>query len=251
MKTLILAAGYAVRLKDLTRDNPKPLLEVGGRKIIDRILDKVAPLEGAHSIYIVTNAKFFEKFREWLETSNHRAKISLINDGTASNETRLGAIRDMEVAIREKAINDDLLVIAGDNLFDFDLKEFVRFASARHDGISIAAHDIKDLDSARRFGVVKVDKHQKIVDFEEKPQKPKSALISTGVYYFPRDKLSYISEYTKSSDSLDAPGYYIRWLTEKGLVYGFTFSEGWYDIGDAESYKKADREYSKKGELKK
>ena len=248
MKVLILAAGYAVRLKELTQDNPKPLLEVAGQRIIDRIIDKVAALKAAGHIYIITNGRFFEKFRGWLKGSSCRDRISIINDLTASNETRLGAIRDMEYAVRQKSIDDDLLVIAGDNLFDFDLAGFLAFAQSRPDGISVALYDIKDLNAAKRFGVVKVDGDSRITNFEEKPAVPKSTLISTGVYYFPKEKLSLIGEYLKVSDKIDAPGYYIGWLSETGRVYGYTFSEDWYDIGDIESYQRADRNYLKKGE---
>lgn len=246
MTVLILAAGYAVRLKDLTQDNPKPLLEIGKRKIIDRIVDKVAALKDAPFIYIITNAKFFERFNGWLKVSRHRDRISLINDGSTSNETRLGAIRDLEIAIEEKAVDDDLLVIAGDNLFDFDLDEFLKFASMKVDGVSVALHDIKDRIDAKRFGVVKVDEDRRVIDFEEKPAYPKSTLISTGIYYFPRDKLSFIKEYVKTSSKTDAPGHYIRWLSERDKVYGFIFSEDWYDIGDIGSYNKADKAYLEK-----
>ena len=247
MKALILAAGYAVRLKELTHDTPKPLLAIGGRKIIDRIVEKLIKTGKIDSICLVTNAKFFEKFNIWLKHSKYHDKISLINDGTTSNEMRLGAIKDLEIAISEKHIDDDLLVIAGDNLFEFDLDEFLKYASDRPDGISVALYDIKDYASARRFGVVKVDRDNRIVDFEEKPEGPKSTLISTGIYYFPKKKLPFIKEYLDTSGKGDdAPGYCISWLAKVDVVHGFIFSEDWYDIGDIESLKKADSEYLKK-----
>lgn len=246
MKALILAAGYAVRLKELTLDTPKPLLEIGGRRIIDRLIDKVVNIEGLDSLYIITNGKFFEKFNDWLKNSARHDKISLLNDGSVSNETRLGAIKDLAIAVGEGRIDEDLLVIAGDNLFEFDLGEFLKFAQARRDGVSIALYDIRDYELAKRFGVVKVNGHKKIIDFEEKPDEPKSTLISTGIYYFPKEKLPFIKKYLASSDSSDAPGYYIGWLSKKDIVYGFAFSEDWYDIGDIESYKKANSKYLKK-----
>ncbi len=246
MKILILAAGYAVRLKEITRDRPKPLLDIGRRKIIDRIIEKVASLEGAPSIYIVTNAKFFDSFDKWLKTSKEKKRTALINDGSTLNENRLGAIKDIDLAIKKGAIDDDLLVIAGDNLFDFDLGEFLKFAVTRPDGVSVALHDIKDIESAKRFGVVSVDEKKRVVDFEEKPANPKSTLISTGIYYFPREKLRFIKEYVATSDKLDAPGYCIGWLSRRDKVHGFVFSEDWYDIGDVESYKRADNKYLEK-----
>lgn len=246
MKALILAAGYAVRLKELTSDMPKPLLEIGRRRIIDRLLDKIVNIKEASALYIITNDKFFEKFSDWLKNSKYHDKITLLNDGSVSNETRLGAIKDLEIAIREGGIDDDLLVVAGDNLFEFDLNEFLKFSQARRDGTSVALYDIRDYKLAKRFGVVKADEDGRVVDFEEKPEDPKSTLISTGIYYFPKEKLSFIKEYLKISERSDAPGYYISWLVKKDRVYGFAFSEDWYDIGDIESYKKANSEYLEK-----
>lgn len=249
MRLLILAAGYSIRLQPLTLTTPKPLLPIGKKKMIDRILDRVETVKGIDSICVVSNHKFFKNFEEWAEQSPYRNKISLVDDGTVSNETRLGAIRDMYLAIKAKSINDDLLVIAGDNLFYLDLNKFLKFAKTHPEGVSIALYDVGSLEAAKKFGVVGIDKDSRVVEFEEKPEKPKSTLISTGIYYFPKDKLSDIVEYVKSADAkLDAPGYYIKWLSANGKVYGFSFSEKWCDIGDIESYKKADEEYKNKGE---
>jgi glucose-1-phosphate thymidylyltransferase len=177
------------------------------------------------------------------------SRIFLVDDGTMSNDTRLGAIRDMELAIREGSIDDDLLVIAGDNLFDLDLTAFLKFAKGRSDGVSVALYDVGSLEAAKKFGVVHIDAKGLVTDFEEKPQAPKSTLISTGIYFFPRQKLNNLREYVNLEGAkLDAPGYYIRWLSANDKVYGFPFSEKWYDIGDLESYKRADEEYTKKGE---
>ena len=251
MKVIILAAGYAVRLEPLTLTTPKPLLPIGGRKLIDRILERLAGTKEIDSIYVVSNHKFFKNFEEWAKSSPHSGKISLIDDGTLTNETRLGAIRDLELSIKTKHINDDLLVIAGDNLFHLDLKDFLKFAKKHGNGVSIALYDVGSLEAAKRFGVVGIDKDRRVVDFEEKPRAPRSALISTGIYYFPKDKVSGIIKYAEhEAANLDAPGYYIKWLSANDKVYGFSFSEKWYDIGDIESYKKADEEYAKKKESK-
>lgn len=251
MKVLILAAGYAVRLKPLTLTTPKPLLPIGGKKLIDRILERIAGIKGIDSIYVVSNHKFFKNFEEWAKASPHSDKISLIDDGTRTPETRLGAIRDLDLSIKAKHINDDLLVIAGDNLFRLEIKNFLKFAKRHSSGVSIALYDVGSLEAAKKFGVVGIDKDKRVVEFEEKPQVPKSALISTGIYYFPKDKVSGIIKYAEHEGAkLDAPGYYIKWLSANDKVYGFSFSEKWYDIGDIESYKKADEEYSKKKESK-
>ena len=137
------------------------------------------------------------------------------------------------------------MVVAGDNLFEFDMNDFMKFARKK-DGISIAVHDINSLELAKNFGVVKIDADNRIVDFEEKPEKPKSTLISTGIYYFPKDKVAFINEYVKMQNKLDAPGHYIGWLSKRDQVYGFAFPEDWYDIGTMESYRKADEEYLNK-----
>lgn len=244
---IILAAGYAVRLHPLTLNMSKSLLPVGGKSILDRIMEAVTKLDsGRDAIRIVTNAKFFNDFKEWRERSKYRQRVELINDGTLTNDTRLGATKDLELAISERAVKDDLLVVAGDNLFDFNLEDFLRFARSRNDGVSIAVYDIKDLDMAKNFGVVKVGPDCSVIDFEEKPPHPESTLISTGIYYFPRAKLPLVKKFVSCSGTLDAPGHYIRWLSKEDKVYGFSFTEDWYDIGSVESYKKADEAYLRK-----
>ena len=245
MTLIILAAGYAVRLQPLTLDTSKSLLPIGNRKIIERILEKVSKVKEISSVYIITNSKFFKNFSEWLKGYKHAKKISLICDGTTSNDNRLGAIKDMEFVIKEESIEGDIMVVAGDNLFEFDMNDFLKFARDKG-GISIAVHDIGSLELAKNFGVVKVDEDSRVVDFDEKPANPQSTLISTGIYYFPKDKVAFINEYVKMQNKLDAPGHYIGWLSKRDKVYGFAFPEDWYDIGTMESYKKADEEYLKK-----
>jgi glucose-1-phosphate thymidylyltransferase len=247
MKALILAAGYAIRLQPLTLNTPKPLLEVGGKKIIDRIIGKIFNLKGLDEIYVVTNRKFYQNFTQWFKSSGYKKKISLVDDGTLTNEARLGAIRDMELAIKEKSIDDDLLVIAGDNLFEVDMQLFMNFVVSKKDGVSVALYDVGSLEAAKRYGVVSIDKTGRMIDFEEKPPNPKSTLISTGIYYFPKGHIHEIERYLKAEGlKFDAPGYYIKWLSVNSKVYGFSFSQKWYDIGDIESYKRADEEYTKK-----
>lgn len=246
MKVIILAAGYAVRLQPLTLTTPKPLLVVGGKPILDRIVDKVSAIKGWDAAYIVTNDRFFGNFDAWQRASKYKDRVTVINDGTTTNENRLGAIKDLEFVIKGRAIADDVLVMAGDNLFDFDLGTFIDFARARPDGVSVALYDVGSKELAKNFGIVKLDNEHKVVDFEEKPEIPKSTLVSTGIYYFPKNKLSFIEKYVTMQNKLDAPGYYIGWLSRTDTVYGLKFLEDWYDIGSIESYKKADRKYTEK-----
>jgi len=245
MKIIVLAAGYAVRLQPLTLNMPKSLLPVGGRTNIDRILDKAGVAEGWDRIYIITNDKFAGRFNEWLAAVSIKDRITIINDGSTADDNRLGAIKDMALAIRKSAIDDDVLVIAGDNLFELDLARFLEFARA-NDGVSVALYDIGSTALAKNFGVVRLDQRNIVIDFEEKPQEPKSTLVSTGIYYFPKNKLSFIQKYVRMHSKLDAPGYYIGWLSKEDKVYGFRFLEDWYDIGNIESYNKADQKYTKK-----
>ena len=246
MKIIILAAGYATRLQPLTLNTPKSLLSVGGKTILDRILDKIEAVDAWNSIYVVSNAKFFGNFNDWLKTYRHKDKVVIIDDGTTSNDNRLGAIKDMEIAVRTHSIDDDLLVVAGDNLFELNLNDFLRFAKARSDGVSVALYDVGSLELAKNYGIVEIDKNCKVIDFEEKPKEPKSTLSSTGLYYFPKNKLSFIEKYVTMQNKLDAPAYYIGWLSKTDTVYGYTFLEDWYDIGNIESYKKADQKYAEK-----
>lgn len=248
MKVLVLTAGYATRLYPLTLNTPKPLLEVGGKKMIDRILERAASYEGVDGVFVVTNGKFFDNFKAWSGTSPYKDKISVINDNTFTNETRLGAIRDIELAIDQGKIADDLLIVAGDNLFEFDLKGFIGFGKKNTDGILVALYDIKSIESAKRYGVVSIDKDNRVTDFEEKPPQPRSTLVSTGVYFIPKAKVGSIKKYIQAPGTKpDQPGYYIKWMCQNDKVYGLAFREDWYDIGDIESYRKADEEYKKKG----
>lgn len=245
MTVIILAAGYAVRLQPLTLNTSKSLLPIGGKKIIDRILGEILKVKGISRTYIITNSKFFGNFSDWLKSSKRENKISLICDGTTTNDNRLGAIKDLEFVIKEEFIKGDILVVAGDNLFEFDLGDFLDFAREK-DGVSIAVHDIKSIELAKNFGVVKLGDGNRIIELQEKPENPESTLISTGIYFFPKDKVAFIDEYVKMRNKLDAPGHYMGWLSKRDKVFGFKFDQNWYDIGGMESYKKADEEYKGK-----
>ncbi len=243
MKALILAAGYATRLYPLTKEYPKPLLKVAKRPIIDYIIDKLTALDEIDEIFVVTNSKFMPQFKKWHKLLKCRKRISLIDDLTKSLDDRRGAIGDMNFAINKKRIKDDILVIGGDNLFSGNLKELLSFAKGNHNPV-IGAFNIKDLRQARKYGVIKLDRENKVVDFKEKPQNPKSTLIAMCLYYFPKNKLGLVKEYIKSKrDKHDATGFYIDWLSKKAAVYGYVFQGVWYDIGDHEFYRQARRRF--------
>ncbi|MBU0571770.1 MAG: nucleotidyltransferase family protein [Candidatus Omnitrophica bacterium] len=246
MKGLVLAAGYGTRLYPLTLDRPKPLLFVGGRSILSRLLEKLEGVESCDEVYIVTNAKFTDLIVKWSEEHKYRFAVDVINDMTTSNDDRLGAIGDMDLVFNKKHPKDDILIIAGDNLFEFDIMNFISFARERKH-FSIALFDVKDIEFARKYGIVSLDNNGKVVGFQEKPAQPESTLASTGIYYLPDDKISAFAEYIKTENPKDAPGNFVKWMSETYGVYGYVFTEGWYDIGDKISLKKADMEYREKG----
>ena len=246
MKGLILAAGYGTRLYPLTLDCPKPLLDVGGRSILARLLEKLEGVGSCDGAYIVTNAKFSDVIVEWTKKHKYRFPVDVINDMTISNDDRLGAIGDMDLVMSEKHIKDDVLIMAGDNLFEFDIMDFISFAREKKH-LSIALFDVKNIELAKKYGIVSLSNDSKVVSFQEKPDLPASTLASTGIYYLPDEGISAFSEYMKTDNSKDAPGNFIKWMSETYGVYGYVFTEGWYDIGDTVSLAKADIEYREKG----
>jgi len=238
MKALILAAGYATRLYPLTISKPKPLLPVGEKPMIDYIMDKLEPLSEIDEVYVVTNNRFYKHFEEWRSNHSSSKKMTIINDKTLTNDDRLGAIGDIQLVLDEAKIDEDLLVIAGDNLFVFKMGDFIDFAKKNAPNFSIVLHNIGSREEARRYGVVKVDENKKLIKFTEKPQEPESTLVAICLYYFPKEKLSRVGEYLKQSKHKDAPGNYISWLVQNDNVYGFIFDDEWYDIGDKNIYEK-------------
>ncbi|MFC1667313.1 nucleotidyltransferase family protein [Candidatus Omnitrophota bacterium] len=244
MKTLLLAAGYATRLYPLTLNKPKPLLPIAGKPVIEFILDIIEPLKDVDGIYIVTNRKFSKNFEEWSAKFSSSKEIVVVNDGTTSNEDRLGATGDIEFVIREKKLKDDLLVLAGDNIFKKDLTDFINFSVSKRPSITIGLYDVKDLGLAKKYGIVSLDENKRIVEFKEKPSNPTSTLAAKCLYFFPKEKLGIVGEYLDTDAAKDAPGYFLEWLSKKESVFGYAFKdEKWFDIGDKKSYEEANREF--------
>lgn len=234
MKALILAAGYATRLFPLTKNFPKPLLEVKGRPIINFIVDKLEQISGIKDIYIVTNSKFISFFRKWAKTIKTAKKIILVDDLTENNQDRLGAIGDVNFVIKNKKVQDDLLVIGGDNLFSGSLKGFLDFSTNNILSATLGLYKLKHKKDASRYGVVKLDNNKKVISFNEKPKKPGSSLVAMCLYYIPKAYLSSVSEYAKDKKKkTDTTGGYISWLKDKANVYGYVFNGSWFDIGDS------------------
>ncbi|MFH1655410.1 MAG: nucleotidyltransferase family protein [Candidatus Omnitrophota bacterium] len=249
MKALILAAGYGTRLYPLTERIPKPLIEVSNKPIINYILEKLDPVENLDEVLIVTNNKFYAKFKDWADKLHGNFKninLTIINDGTKSPEDRLGAIGDINFVIENGALgNKDILVIGGDNLFDFGLDSFIKTARKNSPGATIGLYDIKNKKEATRFGVLAINQDNKIISFEEKPKDPRSSLIATCLYYFPKQTFSLFKEYIKDTGNNDTTGGYISWLYKKIAVYGYVFDGMWEDIGHIDSLCKLEEDYKK------
>lgn len=237
----MLAAGYGTRLYPLTREIPKPLLGVGGVAIIDHIMEKLCALKELQEVIVVSNGKYFDRFNHWRSKLQTTVPVSVLNDGSQTDEDKLGAVGDIHFSIKAADIKDDLLIIAGDNLFEFDLAPFVQFAKSR--GCTIGLVDLGSVEEVSKYGAVTLGKDDRITSFEEKPPIPATSLISVGVYYFPKEHLGLFAEYMKSAHKKDAPGYFIEWLLNRQHVFGYVFKGMWFDIGDIESYNKANDIY--------
>jgi glucose-1-phosphate thymidylyltransferase len=246
MKVLLLAAGYATRLYPLTLNTPKPLLPVAGKTVLGYIFDLIEPLKQVDEVFIVTNEKFYQNFEDWKKNFKSSKKITVIDDGTTSNETRLGATGDIEFVIKKENIKDDLLVLAGDNLFKADLSIFTGFSISKRPSITIGLYDIKDLILAKNYGIVSLDKNNKLINFKEKPANPPSTLAAMCLYFFPKERLSIMKRYLETDNAKDAPGYFLEWLYKKESVFGYVFKDKkWFDIGDKKSLEEADKEFRK------
>lgn len=238
MKCVLLCAGYSTRLYPLTKSTPKPLIDIGGKPILTHITNKVSET-GVQDTYLVTNELFAEQFRTW--NKKHWQNFTVISDGTKSNDERLGALRDIQLVFKHTE-PDDILLIAGDNLFDFSLQKLLNIFYSKKKSV-IALHDLGDASKASlKFGVAVLDKSSKIVEFEEKPAQPKSALAATCCYVLRKESVVQLSEYLKNPSG-ENPGDFIRWLAQREDVYGFPFTEAWFDIGSFESLDAARRHY--------
>jgi len=240
MKALILAAGYATRLYPLTEDQPKPLLKVGGRAIIDHILQKIEEVPEVTHIYIVTNARFYSDFETWSQNVKCSKQITIINDGTLTNETRLGAVGDLQFVLDQQKIDGELLVVAGDNLFGFSLVNLVEFFKSKEASV---VHNFIDRNKVKKKYGVGILEETKVVDFEEKPENPRSALASTGCYLFTSEDLQLVED-SIARGKADNPGDLIRWLVQHSEVHGFLFEEHWFDIGSFDSLREAETVYT-------
>jgi len=239
VKALVLAAGYATRLYPLTLHRPKALLEVGGRPMLDHVLDRLEEM-GVDETIVVTNAKFTPHFEEW---ATGKQRVRIVNDGTTSNDDRLGAIGDTGFVLDQTGLDDDLVVVAGDNLFGEDVSGFAAYGQ-EVDAPVLAVHDVGDLSLMSEYNQIEIDEQGRIIFFEEKPENARSTLAGVALYFYPRHTLPLIRQYLAEDNNPDQPGRLIEWLYPRTSVYTWRLPGQWYDIGSAETLQEADRIFS-------
>lgn len=244
MKCVVLAAGYATRLYPLTENFPKPLLPVGDKPIINWLLDDIDTFPEITGHVVISNHKFISHFNEWKDNQTYKNPITVIDDGSLSNETRLGAVKDIQFAIDELKLDDDLLVIAGDNVLDFSLRSFVEFMREKNTSC-VMCHEENDLAKQQKTAIITVDKNNLITSYEEKPKEPKGNLAVPPFYCFFNKDARRIEEAIKDGCNTDAPGSFAAWLSRHTDVHAWKMTGKRYDIGDMKSYESAQKIFSK------
>ncbi len=240
MKCLILAAGYATRLYPLTKNSPKPLLKVGDKTILDWLLDDIK-LSGEIDEYVViSNHKYAHHFDDWAKTKPY--KITVVDDGTSTNETRLGAVKDVQFAIEKLKLDSDLLVIAGDNLLDFSLNSFIDYAKAKQTSCIMRYYEPND-EKLKKCGVVTIDENDLILNMTEKSPTPATHWCCPPFYYYTREDSRRVADGIAAGCGTDAPGSYIAWLCTVTPVHAMEMPGSRYDIGNLQSYETAKQSY--------
>ena len=240
MDAVILAGGYGKRLWPITLNVAKPLLPICGKPVIEYIMEKLSEINCIEHIIISTNLKFGDDFKRWAEEYKD-TRVKIIVEESRSEEEKLGAVKALSMLSQE--LENDVLVIAGDNLFTGSLKPMVEKYSRE---TIIALYDVKDVELAKLYGVVQIDDESRIIDFVEKPERPVSTLVSTGIYIFPKEVLDMAKEYLCEGGGKDRLGEFIQWLYKRAPVHGYILDGEWWDIGDIKSYKRAIETLSKK-----
>ena len=240
MKCLILAAGYATRLYPLTENYPKPLLKVGDKAILDWLLDDINESGKIDEYVVISNHKFAHHFDSWAATKPY--KITVVDDGTETNETRLGAVKDVEFAIEKLGLDDGMLVIAGDNVLDFSLTKFILYATEKNTSCIMRYYEPSE-KKLTKCGIVEIDENDRIISMEEKPASPKSHWCCPPFYYYTKADAKLVKRGIESGCGTDAPGSYIAWLCTQTHVHAMEMPGKRYDIGNLESYEQVKKEY--------
>lgn len=247
MKVIILAAGYATRLYPLTLTQPKPLLPVAGKPMVEHVLDNLAPIGGLDRIYVVTNAKFADQFQKW--SDNYRAtkcklNFTIVNDGSTDDTNKLGAIGDIHYVLKTQKVDDDLIVVAGDNLFSDKLPEFGKFCRDKNAPV-LALYDVGNLEEIKKYNAISTNGGGRITFFEEKPKNPTSTLTGIGLYFYPKSTIPLIKQYITEGNNPDQPGRLVQWLYPRTPFYTWRVPGIWYDIGSKETLEEANKIFAK------
>ena len=249
MKVLILAAGYATRLYPLTLTQPKPLLDVAGKPMIEHVLDNIAPIPGIDRVYVVTNAKFAGQFQQWADryrATKAKLNFTIINDGSTDDSNKLGAIGDLNLVLDREKVDDDLIVVAGDNLFSQSVEAFGRYCLSRKAPV-LAVYDVANLEEIKKYNAITIDADGRITFFEEKPKQPQSTVTGIALYYYPNASLPLIRQYVAEGNNPDQPGRLVQWMYPRTPFYTWRVPGLWFDIGSKETLDEANRIF---GELK-
>ncbi|MFO8115233.1 MAG: NDP-sugar synthase [Halorubrum sp.] len=233
MKAVVLAGGYATRLWPITEHRPKMFLPVGENTVIDEIFEDFEADDRVDEVFVSTNERFADTFDEYL-TDSPFEKPTLSVEETVEEDEKFGVVGALEQLVDREGVDDDLMVVAGDNMISFDLAEFADFFESKGTP-TLAAYDVEDRERAKSYGLVELDGDE-VVNFQEKPDDPKSTLVSIACYAFPAETLPDLSTYLEEGKNPDEPGWFLQWLQERGAVHAFTFDGAWFDIGTADSY---------------
>ena len=247
MKVIILAAGYATRLYPLTLTQPKPLLPVAGKPMVEFVLDNLAPISGIDRVYVVTNAKFAGHFQKWADhykATKSKMNFTIVNDGSTDDTNKLGAIGDINFVIEKEKVDDDIIIVAGDNLFSDKLGEFGKFIREKNAPV-LALYDVGNLEEIKKYNSISVDGEGKITFFEEKPKNPQSTLTGIALYFYPRATIPLIKQYIAEGNNPDQPGRLVQWLYPRTPVYTWRVPGLWYDIGSEETLEEANKIFAK------
>ena len=245
MKNIVIAAGYATRLGELTKNFPKPLLKIGESTILGRMLDDIDRIPEIDEHIIITNHKFAPIFEEWAATLHYTKPITIVDDGTSTNDTRLGAVCDLLFAMDKLSIDDDMLVVAADNLLFFSFQEFVDFARSK-DTSCIMCHEQPSIEKLQRTGVIVVDENWRVLNMEEKPREPKSHWAVPPFYIYLRKDLDLVRHSVANGCGKDAPGNLAHYMVENTIMHAWPMSAGRFDIGSLDTYYEACEKFSNK-----
>ena len=238
MKNIIIAAGYATRLYPLTENFPKPLLKVGSKSILERMIDDIDTFDEVDEHIIVTNHKFAHIFDDWAREMHYQKPVSIIDDGTETNETRLGAVRDLLLAINQRGIDDDIMVLAADNLLDFSFRGFVDFFQEKQSSVIMYYHE-PELKRLQRTGVIALDDQQRVLEMQEKPERPVSEWAVPPFYIYRREDMPLIRDCMNHGCGFDAPGNLAHYLVDRTVIHAWCMPGHRFDIGSLDSYKEA------------